>query len=236
MEKHLHKDERRTRPSTTRRLVGATILATAVGLAPVACSGGSDAGSGDYQSVTNRADANKGTLPTYDSAPATPTTIPAETTTTNPNAPATITWPNMLPTPTIPERPAQPNTTSTVNHSVGRTVVATIYNKVTNGLGMREDTAAYLSTRPRNYCIQNNCYVNDTRVLHTGDQVVLDCQTVGEETTNGDDTSPADDANPELFRSNMWYHATLSDRQHQGFIAAAWIAPTQRNGQGLPTC
>ncbi len=110
----------------------------------------------------------------------------------------------------------------------------TVFNQVTNGMGMREDTPAYLSKVTQNYCRTNGCMVPDTFV-GTGVRLTAVCQTTGARTTNGNDHDPADDANPQRFESTRWYGIRWPDGRF-GYISEVWIDAADRGGLGLRAC
>lgn len=110
----------------------------------------------------------------------------------------------------------------------------TIYNKVTDGMGMREDTPAYLSTVTQNYCRRDGCMVPGTE-MSSGATVVATCWKWGARTTNGHDSDSADDRNPQLAESKRWYYARHANGSW-GVINEVWIDPGQRGGAGLPEC
>jgi hypothetical protein len=109
-----------------------------------------------------------------------------------------------------------------------------VYDKVTNGMSMSEDTPAYLSTVTQNYCRRDGCMLAGTEV-GTGAVLTATCQTFGARTTNGNDGSAVDDANPELFSSTRWYGVRWSDGRF-GYISEVWINAADRGGLGLPGC
>jgi surface antigen len=113
----------------------------------------------------------------------------------------------------------------------------TVYNKVTNGPNeMREDDApAYLSTRPENYCRQNGCLIPGTERGTGGTLGPVVCQVEATRTTNGEDEDPADDQNPGLHTSHKWYAVRMSDGS-LGYISEVWADPSQRGGNGVPSC
>lgn len=115
-----------------------------------------------------------------------------------------------------------------------RRVTAVIDNRVTDGMEMREDTPAYLSSVAENFCRNNGCDVPDTELV-SGDELILTCQTVGQRTTNGNDQATDDDANPGLHESRVWYYALVEDGG-EGFIADSWLAAEFRGGLDLPRC
>lgn len=115
-------------------------------------------------------------------------------------------------------------------------VVLTVDNRVTNGLGMREDTApARLTTKPWIYCGSRGCNIDGTERGTGGQYDAAVCTTFGERTTNGNDSSAADDANPLRFESTRYYGVRLADGTF-GLISEVWITPSQRGGLGLPGC
>jgi hypothetical protein len=110
-----------------------------------------------------------------------------------------------------------------------------IDNRVTDGpAGMREDSPAYLSTRPANYCKLDGCELPGTE-MGTGTPIMLVCQAQGDRTTNGEDASVRDDSNPGLYSSSLWY-AVRSRDGRLGFISEVWIEPSGRGGLELPYC
>jgi len=113
-------------------------------------------------------------------------------------------------------------------------VTAVVDNRVTDGVAMREDTPAYLSTVTENFCRPNGCEVPDTELV-SGDEIVLVCHTLGQRTTNGDDTSTTDDDNPDLVDTRLWYFVAL-DGRGEGFLSEVWIAEEFRGGLDLPLC
>jgi hypothetical protein len=118
---------------------------------------------------------------------------------------------------------------------VATSVTVTVQNQVTAGpAAMREDTPAYLSTRPENNCRSRGCAApGDT--FDTGDRLEVVCQLTGERTTNGNDGDPSDDRNPELFTSTRWYGSPLPDGG-TGYLAETWLSPADRGGLDLPRC
>jgi hypothetical protein len=114
--------------------------------------------------------------------------------------------------------------------------VITVDNRVTNGMGMREDTTpARLTTKPWIRCGSRGCNINGTERGSGGTYDAAVCQTAGERTTNGHDTSAADDANPERFESTRYYGVRLGDGTF-GFVSEVWIRAADRGGLGLPAC
>jgi hypothetical protein len=110
-----------------------------------------------------------------------------------------------------------------------------VQNLVTTGAtGMREDSPAYLSTRPENNCRARGCAVSG-RSLGTGDEIDVFCQLAGERTTNGNDGDPADDENPGLVTTKRWYGSRLPSGR-TGYLSEAWLRPADRGGLDLPTC
>lgn len=115
-------------------------------------------------------------------------------------------------------------------------VTVTVQNQVTAGAAaMREDSPAYLSTRPENSCRARGCMAPGDVTFDTGDTLEVVCQLTGERTTNGDDTDPSDDSNPELFTSTRWYGSPLPDGG-VAYLAETWISPADRGGLDLPRC
>ncbi len=109
-------------------------------------------------------------------------------------------------------------------------------NRVTDGMGMREDTTPVrLTTQPWIRCGSRGCNINGTEAGsgHVYDAAV--CQTTGERTTNGHDTSAADDANPLRFESTRYYGVRLTNGVF-GYISEVWIRAADRGGLGLPGC
>ena len=109
-------------------------------------------------------------------------------------------------------------------------------NRVTNGMGMREDgTPARLTTKPWTYCGSRGCNINGTERSSGGTYDAAVCQTTGERTTNGHDTSPDDDNNPERFESTRYYGVRLGNGTF-GYVSEVWIRGADRGGLGLPAC
>lgn len=114
--------------------------------------------------------------------------------------------------------------------------VITVDNRVTNGMGMREDgTPARLTTKPWVRCGSRGCNINGTERSSGGQYDAAVCTTTGERTTNGHDTDPADDGNPERFESSRYYGVRLGDGTF-GFVSEVWIRASDRGGLGLPAC
>ena len=114
--------------------------------------------------------------------------------------------------------------------------ILTVDNRVTNGLGMREDTTVLrLTSQPRTRCGTLGCNINGTERVTGGIYDAAVCQTVGERFTNGHDTSPDDDANPERYESTLYYGVQLADNTF-GYVSEVWIRAADRGGLGLPTC
>jgi hypothetical protein len=112
----------------------------------------------------------------------------------------------------------------------------TVYNKVTNGpTEMREDTPAYLSTRPANFCKRDGCAIGGTDRATGGTYSPAVCTVIAARTTNGNDGNTNDDGNPGLFSSTRWYGIKLGNGA-LGYISEVWIQPSQRGGLGLPGC
>jgi hypothetical protein len=123
---------------------------------------------------------------------------------------------------------------SVENAATPPTVTVTVQNLVTEGPYMREDTAAYLSSRPMNSCQSKGCAVPG-QSFRTGDQLQVACHVAGERTTNGNDGEIADDLNPRLYTSTRWYGAPLRTGG-TGYISEVWLSPDDRGGHGLPVC
>lgn len=135
---------------------------------------------------------------------------------------------------TVSAAPAAPPADQPLPAPAG--VTLTVYNKVTNGpTEMREDTPAFLSSAPRNFCRRDGCVVPGTDRGSGGSLAPAVCQVTSVRTTNGHDGSAADDGNPGLFSSFLWYGVRLSDGT-LGYISEVWITPAQRGGLGLPGC
>jgi cell wall-associated NlpC family hydrolase len=142
-------------------------------------------------------------------APA-PTTAPVAT-----PAPAPV----QAPAPTAPAR---------------RTI--TVDNRVTNGMGMREDpTPARLQTQPWIRCGSRGCNIGGTERTSGQTYDAAVCWLTGERTTNGHDTDASDDANPERFESTRYYRVALGNGV-VGVISEVWIRAGDRGGAGLPQC
>lgn len=115
-------------------------------------------------------------------------------------------------------------------------VLMTIDNRVTNGpVEMREDEPAYLSSVAENFCKRNSCHLPNTD-LRSGDQVLVVCQTNGEEATNGQvDGDVSDAANPDRHVSDLWYGVHWHDGRF-GYLSEIWVHADSRGGLGLPEC
>ena len=114
--------------------------------------------------------------------------------------------------------------------------VITVDNRVTNGMGMREDsTPARMTSKPWTYCGSRGCNINGTERSSGGTYDAAVCQTTGERTTNGHDSSPADDSNPERFESTLYYGIRLGNGTF-GYMSEVWIRAADRGGLGLPAC
>lgn len=114
--------------------------------------------------------------------------------------------------------------------------MVSIDNRVTSGLGMREDSRpARLSVLPA-VCRTDasRCFVTDAR-FRSGDEVPVRCWTRGERLTNGEDWSRRDDDNPQLASSTRWY-GVRTTAGRLGYISEIWVAPRDRGGLGLPRC
>lgn len=114
--------------------------------------------------------------------------------------------------------------------------VITVDNRVTNGMGMREDpTPLRMLTQPRILCGIRGCNINGTERVSGQTYDAAVCQTQGERTTNGHDTDPADDANPLRFESTRYYGVRLANGTF-GYVTEVWIRAADRGGLGLPQC
>jgi hypothetical protein len=160
------------------------------------------------------------TIPPQDTLP----TIPTSTTppTTGGDTPSTSSGPG----------PTQGTTPSTPPPPNERPV--TVDNRVTNGVGMREDTPAYLSSVTQNYCKRDGCALAGTD-MSSGARITAICQTAGVRTTNGHDGNVSDDTNPELYSSTRWYGIRWSDGRF-GYLSEVWLKAADRGGLGLPNC
>lgn len=158
---------------------------------------------------------------------------------------APTSWPGRpaSPAPTLPSAPSPaaptPATTSPakpVTPSAPTRRVITVDNRVTNGMGMREDpTPVRLTTQPWIRCGSRGCNIVGTERSSGGTFDAAVCQRTGERTTNGDDTSPADDANPLRFESTRYYGVRLANGTF-GYVSEVWIRAADRGGLGLPSC
>lgn len=114
--------------------------------------------------------------------------------------------------------------------------VITVDNRVTNGMGMREDsTPARLTSKPWTFCTSRGCNIYGTERSSGGTYDAAICQTTGERTTNGNDHDASDDANPERFESTRYYGVKLADGTF-GYVSEVWIRAADRGGLGLPGC
>jgi hypothetical protein len=114
--------------------------------------------------------------------------------------------------------------------------VIVVDNRVTDGMGMREDTTpARLLTRPWVYCTSRGCNISGTERSSGQTYDAAVCQTFGERTTNGHDTNPSDDANPSRFESTRYYGVRLANGTF-GYVSEVWIRGDFRGGLGLPHC
>lgn len=131
------------------------------------------------------------------------------------------------------DRQVQPSPARSPTSAAGISIV--IYNKVTDGASRtREDTPAYLSEIPANFCKRDGCAVDGTD-MRTGDRAFAVCQTVGDFNTNGELGNPADDGNPALRESDQWYGIRWPDRRF-GYLSEIWVEDAYRGGLGLPKC
>jgi hypothetical protein len=114
--------------------------------------------------------------------------------------------------------------------------VIVVDNRVTNGMGMREDaTPARLTTQPWTFCTSRGCNIYGTERSSGGSYDAAVCQAGGERTTNGNDHDGSDDANPERFESARYYGVRLGDGTF-GYVSEVWIRAADRGGLGLPAC
>jgi hypothetical protein len=141
-------------------------------------------------------------------------------------APVATPTPGPNPTPTPTPAPAPPSPRR----------VLTVDNRVTNGMGMREDTTPVrLTTQPWKNCSSRGCNISGTERWTGATYDAAVCQTFGERVTNGHDTNPSDDSNPERFESTRYYGVRLGDGTF-GYVSEVWIRPADRGGLGLPGC
>jgi len=163
---------------------------------------------------------------TLEPLPKASTSPSAETKPTKPGSASTSTdHPTKRPESVESSPPSEPGSSG---------AVLTVYNKVTDGDSMREDTPAYLSDTTQNYCRKSGCMLANTD-MGSGDQITAICQRVGDRTTNGQDDSSGDDGNASLFQSTRWYGIRWSDGR-MGYLSEVWTAEQDRGGRGLPTC
>jgi surface antigen len=114
--------------------------------------------------------------------------------------------------------------------------ILTVYNKLTNGAGMREDPKpAMLTTQPWKNCSKRGCNIAGTERSTDGQYDAAVCIAHGDRVTNGWDADSRDDANPELEDSTLYYGVRLADGTF-GYISEVWITRSQRGGLGLPNC
>lgn len=114
--------------------------------------------------------------------------------------------------------------------------IITVDNRVTNGMGMREDSVPVrLTTQPWTHCTSRGCNINGTERWSGGTYDAAVCQTTGERTTNGNDHDASDDGNPERFESSRYYGVRLTDGTF-GYVSEVWIRAADRGGLGLPPC
>jgi hypothetical protein len=117
-----------------------------------------------------------------------------------------------------------------------KTRILTVDNRVTNGMGMREDpTPVRLTTQPWIRCGTRGCNIGGTERGSGGTYDAAVCTTFGERTTNGNDGDPADDANPERYESTRYYGVRLANGTF-GYVSEVWIRASDRGGLGLPGC
>jgi hypothetical protein len=166
----------------------------------------------------------------------TPTTEQAADTT---EAPSATTTPPTPPTPGV-TYPAIPQMAAPTLEPGPGEVVAVVLNVVTNGTVLEEDTLGFLSMRAVPNCVRDNCVVEGTRTLKTGDSLRLFCQMHGDEPmTNGNRGITTDDDNQ--WESDWWYGAIHNGRR--GLYPQIWLygpdgeAPDPDEGDlGLDTC
>ena len=143
------------------------------------------------------------------------------------------------PAPSAPSQPAtqprpQPQPATGDPQPPRRVIV--VDNRVTNGMGMREDgTPARLTTQPWVFCSRRNCNINGTERGSGGTYDAAVCQAFGERTTNGHDTDASDDGNPERFESTRYYGVRIGNGTF-GYVSEVWIRAADRGGLGLPAC
>jgi hypothetical protein len=143
-----------------------------------------------------------------------------------------VPWPPFSDPPAV-DRQEQTTPAPSTTWADGKPVF--IYNKVTDGpTRTREDTPAYLSEVPANFCKRDGCALNGTD-MRTGDQAIAVCQTVGDFNTNGELSNPADDDNRALHESDLWYGILWPDHR-LGYLSEVWVEDAYRGGLGLPTC
>lgn len=150
--------------------------------------------------------------------------------------PAPSNWPGRPPTNPAPEYVAPGHTPPAAQKPAGTAVAIVVDNRVTNGMGMREDpTPVRLQTKAWIFCGSRGCNINGTERGSGGVYDAAVCQLSGERTTNGHDTSAADDANPARFESTRYYGVRLSNGTF-GYVSETWIRADFRGGLGLPNC
>ena len=129
--------------------------------------------------------------------------------------------------------PPQPNSGRPPAESPRKVIV--VDNRVTDGMGMREDTTpARLGTQPWVRCISRGCAIYGTERSSGQTYDAAVCQTRGERTTNGHDSNASDDANPERYESTLYYGVRLGGTF--GYVSETWIRADYRGGLGLPAC
>jgi len=138
--------------------------------------------------------------------------------------PVPVPAPSPTPTP-IPDPPPDPPEKRLI-----------IDNRVTNGMGMREDPIPVrLTTKPWKLCGSRGCNINGTERISGQSYEWAICQTQGERTTNGHDTNASDDANPLRFESTRYYGVRLASGVF-GYVSEVWIRAQDRGGLGLRQC
>lgn len=143
--------------------------------------------------------------------------------------------PAPTPAPAPAPAPTTPSPAPTPPPAPPRKVI-TVDNRVTNGMGMREDsTPVRLQTKPWIFCGSRGCNINGTERSTGGTYDAAVCQMQGERTTNGNDHDAVDDANPARFESTRYYGVRLGDGTF-GVVSETWIRSADRGGLGLPAC
>jgi Cutinase/von Willebrand factor type A domain len=140
----------------------------------------------------------------------------------------------LAPTPSPNPNPNPAPPPGTVPEPPGKRLI--VDNRVTNGMGMREDPIpARLTTQPWKFCGSRGCNINGTERVSGQSYEWAICQTQGERTTNGHDTDAGDDANPLRFESTRYYGVRLANGVF-GYVSEVWIRGEDRGGLGLRQC